>query len=50
MDRRQTWTRPSLVRLSNSGSAEVGTISTAYEGAKLITTGGGYVYGSLPTS
>jgi hypothetical protein len=48
MERLTTWTRPALVRLSSSGSAEVGSYPFLYEGKKIAkTVGTGYIYGSF---
>lgn len=48
MERRTTWTRPALVRLSSSGSAETGTNQFFYEGSKVAKkVGTGYLYGSF---
>jgi hypothetical protein len=49
VNRRSTWTRPSLVRLSSSGLAQSGSFSYYYEGQKVTTDfGTGYFCGNAP--
>ena len=48
MEHRPAWTRPTLVRLSSSGSAEAGSNPYFYEGSKVAKkVGTGFIYGNF---